>query len=764
MLPLVASISASEQGRFLQRSRYSLFFFLRIGVLVSLLAAVIAGWSYVQELGGPTKILGELLRVHNQREAASDAATARRISEAAKTLSPFSLSTVSARSAAARSLAEEGLARKKTYVSSGLSVSYGEIGAQMRIANTDNTDLYEAAGPLVVTLKADSERLRLEAGYALSHLQLDSRHHALVHDIQRALDKEYSVPIKIYLARTLGNIGTAAASASKVISELLDEDEPMLIAAAARALARMGPAAYELSTEARLLGLVSHPDAGVRDHSAEALGAIGSLTGETEAALRDALGDNDVYVRVTAGLALSDLGLTDEQIVEVLDDSYALPPRTTIYVEDVARVVEIRERVTAVFTGLGRAPEPLIPSLMAMAKEARDLEHREKAIAMIAGTDGYSEPRARALIELLKDRKVGVYYAVIDGLTGMGTQVEPLVSPLLEHENSQVRGLAQEVLTKLRPPKKEKTPIDPELPAHYLAATDSYTRQEIAATMAKTGDPRFLDFLLEHADDRVLNGRLLDVVINRLIGDLRHYKFQPTEDLDDRRAALKSLTHLDVLSESQHESFVADIENPDLGDQISQLWRAQKPPVKRPPSKKELRQQIYAGLPEPRHKAVATYAKQLMGEDRSGCLSALSGLKRIAGEAIEAPTYIRLAIMDPDEKVRTRALTVFLETGLRDQEAIESLETALLNTDQSDYANSLAARGLAQIGKPSLATLVEAAGHEEVAVRRAATFGLLKLGTDASSAEPLLRRLAEDPHKGVKTYAEKALAKLEGSS
>jgi HEAT repeat protein len=60
--------------------------------------------------------------------------------------------------------------------------------------------------------------------------------------------------------------------------------------------------------------------------------------------------------------------------------------------------------------------------------------------------------------------------------------------------------------------------------------------------------------------------------------------------------------------------------------------------------------------------------------------------------------------------------------------------------------------------------LVKAAGHEAVAVRRAATFGLLKLGTDASSAEPLLRRLAEDPHKGVKTYAEKALAKLEGSS
>ncbi len=85
----------------------------------------------------------------------------------------------------------------------------------------------------------------------------------------------------------------------------------------------------------------------------------------------------------------------------------------------------------------------------------------------------------------------------------------------------------------------------------------------------------------------------------------------------------------------------------------------------------------------------------------------------------------------------------------------------LFNTDQSDALNHQAARALAEIGAPALPVLTEAAERDAVAVRRAAAFGLLKLGADAAPAKGLIERLAADPHKGVNHYAQQALAKLE---
>ena len=51
--------------------------------------------------------------------------------------------------------------------------------------------------------------------------------------------------------------------------------------------------------------------------------------------------------------------------------------------------------------------------------------------------------------------------------------------------------------------------------------------------------------------------------------------------------------------------------------------------------------------------------------------------------------------------------------------------------------------------------------YDAVAVRRAAAFGLLKLGADAAPARGLIERLSADSHKGVNHYARQALAALE---
>jgi HEAT repeat protein len=556
--------------------RPSRWFALRMVVLLAGLVAAVAVWRLVDGLGGPARLIPELLSLHLERESASEAQRAQRIARDIARLSARRPALEGSRAAAARRLAEEGLERRKTFVASGLSYAYGTTGALMRIAMTDNADLHAAADPLVRSLHDADPRLRLEAAYALSHLQLGARQAHLANRLAQALAGAYDIAVQTYLTRALGDLGPAAADAATVIGPLLSESDPVLVASAAQALGSIGPAAWSLLNEARLVGRLDDADAAVRERCAEALGAIGAFSSEAEAALRALLDDRDAWVRVAAALSLAQMGPPDADILGQLKRGYSLAPRTTIYVEDVVQVIELRRDITAVFNRLGEVPDALIPELVRMARESGDIEPRERAIAQIAGSGGFSPSRAQVLVELLQAPDVLVYYAVVDALIEMGPQVIPLVEPLAAHPQRQVREFADRIITRLQPVVRTRAAFDPAAMSAYELETDSYLRMELAVAMAQTGDRRATDFLLAHADDRVLNGPVLDVVVNRLIGDLRHHRFQPTDNLDARQAALESLVYLGVLTDEQGRAYIADIENPDIGDEIRQHWRAQR--------------------------------------------------------------------------------------------------------------------------------------------------------------------------------------------
>ena len=741
-------------------SSLSGWFALRLGLLIAALIAAVIGWYFVERLGGPTRVIPELVNLHLRREAAGAASRAARITRDIQRLNADDEHRSGARVAAARRLAQEGLARRKSCIASGLSVSYGAVGAQVRMATTDNTDLHAAAATLVRALDDRDPRLRLEAAYALSHLQLSPRQVGLAGSITHALEGTYDRAIQTYLTRTLGDFGPAAASAAPVISPLLDEDDPVLAASAARALARLGTAAWSQASEARLVGRLSDADPSVRERCAQALGAIGALSVTTRSALRPLLDDEDAWVKVAAALSLTDMGDTDAAILEQLAQAYELPPRTTIYVEDVAQVMELRKRITAVYTALGEAPDGLLPMLVKMARQAPDIEPREQAIARIAGRGTYDARRAQTLVQLLQAPDTWVYYAVVDALIAMGPEVMPLVEPLRAHEQREVRQFADKIIAKLQPVQRSRTVFDPASMTEYEATTDSYLRMELAVAMARTGDRRAIDYLLTRADDRVLNGPVLDVVTDRLIGDLRHHKFQPTDNLDARQAALESLVYLGVLSNEQAQDYIANIENPDLGDEIQSLWRARRARTPKAPGLREALDALYSDLPTPRHREVAAYAQQLLATDLRTRVDALRGLQRIAEEAVEAPAYLTLAIADPHAKVREAALSAFIDTRQSDPDALQALANTLHSTEQSDRVNALAAKALAQLGSAALPTLTEAAGEAAVAVRRAATFGLLELGEAARPALPLLQQLTQDSNLGVQTYARRALEAL----
>jgi HEAT repeat protein len=842
-------------GIVLAGKRINFFFVLRVTVLLSMLGLAVVAYRYVDGIGAPTELIPELLRVHDEREAGEQRDLDTLVGGALETLDALELVPVERRIAAARELAEEGLARRKTWVKSGLSVAYGQVGAEMRIANHDNSDLHRAVPQLVRSVHSADEMLRLEAAYALSHVQLTPNHDEYVQTMVEALDREHSIYIKTYLARAVGDIGSRAKEAAEQMALLLVEDEPRLVTSAARAIASIGPSAYNQPLEARLVSLMAHPDAAVRDQAAEALGSIGAFSPEAQQALRTALHDDDAYVRFASALALAELGINEQPVLLALARGYELPPRTTIHVEDVARVVSIRSRAAGVFTSLGQAPDELLGTLAAVSKESGDLFAREDAVALMAGGE-FSEERAQALIDLLRDRQTGVYYAVVDGLVGMGPEVVPLVTPLLDDGEPQVRELAAEVLARLdieaasgsdanalllrtlttagewstkaracrqlgearaaealaelskyldvsdrtlkkcalwavlriepdharAKPQHEKLIIEadelglgvvedlsPEtlvwVPAMIEAwelADNSFSRNQVAVTMARLGHRELLDFLLARRDERVLNGPVLDVVIGRLIEDLRYYKFHQEEHLlPARRTALASLEHFGLLTTEQRHAFAGDIENVNLGDQVRAIWHEQRAARPRPPSKEDLLAKLYGDLPAPRNPDVARYAGLLLKTDKQTREGAVSGLARIGAHAVEAPDYLYRAVRDPDEPVRRRALYALYETGDRSPQAIEAYKAVLFNTDQSDALNDQAARALAEIGAPALPVLTEAGGHDAVAVRRAAAFGLLKLGADAAPARGLIERLSADSHKGVNHYARQALAALE---
>lgn len=824
-------------------------------MLLSMLGLTFLAYRYVEGIGGPAELIPELLRVHQDREASEQESLSAKINEAIAVIDTRQAAPVERQIKAARVLAEEGLARRKTWVNNGLSVNYGQIGAEMRIANHDNSDLHRAVSPLVRLLRDGDEKLRLEAAYALSHMQLTPHHDDYVQTMVKVLDREHSIYVKTYLARAIGDVGPGAKEATEQLARLLVEDEPRLVASAARAIARIGLAAYSRSLEARLVSLMTHPEAAVRDQVAEALGSIGAFSLETERALHKALQDDDAHVRVVAALALTDLGIKQEPVLTVLAHSYDLPPRTTIYVEDVARVVSIRRRATAAFTSLGHAPDQLLDTLAVVSRESDDIFAREDAVDLIAGEE-FSEVRAQELIGLLQDRQTGVYYAVVDALVSMGPEVVPLVTPLLEDEQSHVRELAAEVLARLNlntaPTEDanelllrtltsasdsstrakacrqlgearasialaELTPhldssnrnlkkcalwavlrIDPdhatakpqletlvrqsdelglgvveELGPETIAwvptlieawslADNSYSKNQVAVTMARLGHNELLDFLLVRRDERVLNGPVLDVVIGRLIEDLRFYRFHPEEErLPSRRTALSSLEYLGLLTATQRQAFQADVESVELGDQVRAIWHEQRAARPRPPSKKDLLADLYGDLPAPRNPDVVRYAGLLLQTDRQAREGAVSGLARIGTHAVEASNYLYRAVRDPDEPVRRRALYALYELGDHSPQAIESYKAVLFNTDQSDALNHQAARALSEIGSSALPVLTEAGEHDEIAVRRAAAFGLLELGAGAAPAKGLLERLAADPHKGVNHYAQQALTALE---
>ncbi len=150
--------------------------------------------------------------------------------------------------------------------------------------------------------------------------------------------KPEDADVRLLVAQALGDIGPDARDAKQPLATLLNDPSPVVRIAAADSFGRMGITAVDpdvIGAMAKLVrdddpagsvkvikalrklrnhnaeatavlteAVTKHPDAEVRENSAEALGEMASVSEETEAALRKALKDPNERVREEAEDAL----------------------------------------------------------------------------------------------------------------------------------------------------------------------------------------------------------------------------------------------------------------------------------------------------------------------------------------------------------------------------------------------------------------------------------------------------------------------------
>jgi hypothetical protein len=303
--------------------------------------------------------------------------------------------------------------------------------------------------------------------------------------------------------------------------------------------------------------------------------------------------------------------------------------------------------------------------------------------------------------------------------------------------------------------------LAPDLIAAFERETDSFHRQEMVKTMATIGHAHTLDYIRDHADLKVFHQPMLDLAALHLITQLKRMKFQSTTNFAQRRRAVNTLNYFGILSAQEKEECLQSLADTGLGNRISKLYYARRRARNNPaPTMREQINLLYASLPLARHKSVARCAEKLRSFDAGDRLSAVKILKGVMPHAVEAPFYIEKALHDPNYRVVTVALEAFVEGRLAAPDNVAALEHLLNANNRSSRMNDLAADALAHLGNPAVEILLRASQEKRPEVRRAAARGLWKLGETARAAKPALQELAQDEHKGVRAYAEMALANV----
>lgn len=275
---------------------------------------------------------------------------------------------------------------------------------------------------LTEALKSPDRFVREDAARELERLGPEAR--AAIPALIEALNDE-DIDVRRYAVSALGYIGQEANAAVPKLTGFLKDADPRIRSSAAYALGQMGLRAESAVPD--LIAALKDSDSRVRRDAVTSLGRIYNLTTKgpevrgVVLALIEALGDEDLEVRVSAASALGGIG----------PEARAGVPALVKLLNDPSEAVRIQAaNVLASFAGLGE-----------LGSETRDATY--------------------SLVVLLKDKSPSMRSSAANAIGAIGPEARtaiPNLMALLKDENPEVRRAAAFALAMMRQEAKAAIP------------------------------------------------------------------------------------------------------------------------------------------------------------------------------------------------------------------------------------------------------------------------------------------------------------------
>jgi HEAT repeat protein len=502
---------------------------------------------------------------------------------------------------------------------------------------------------------------------------------------------------------------------------------------AARTLADIGPAAAPALPA--LVAVVTDAEPRVRGHAARALGMIQDKSARTIGGLAKLVADPDPLVRRAAIMAIGRLQpsaeVTTPLLIEALEDAdpSVVIPALEILTEQGADAVSVlvealkhksgRYWASLALAEMGPQAKAAVPGLTALLKDDEPEVRVEAAMALgEIGPDAASA--VTELAKSLADSTTAVRYAAAFSLGKIGdSSALPAIEQAEQDQDSFLRLLAAWALARLKPDDKQTVAKAVELIVAGVKQDDANVRRGAARALLELKAPPEVvgPALLPALEDA-------DPIVQANV-------YEAFASLG-QRAVPQLIAALDRPQARDHVLQVLRIMGPVANSSVPQLAQMLAT-VEDPSLRRELLFTL-ASIGPDSASAVETIARFLTDQDEDVRLAAGYALGKIGPPAAVAVDALRKNLDAPAHTLRLVSVWALLRIQPDNAEivrlAVPELTSAVVEAE-SDLARTEAAAALGEVGAPARSArpaLEKALSDESPTVRAAAAEALKQIG------------------------------------
>jgi HEAT repeat protein len=583
-------------------------------------------------------------------------------------------------------IADEGPAKEPLLAGKPIAHWIGELKLDDPLVREEAIEVLADAGPAAKSARPALEKLladpdssiRARAALALWKIAGPSEPvtRALIDNLPSA-----NLSVRLQALTALAQMGKDAGDVAGVILELLDDPDGTVRSFASATLAKLGPAA--VPTLAKNL---SHKDVSRRRHAAAQLLGLAHRAREVRPALRAALEDEDLQVRVDVARTLWFLDDRDEAVINTLAEGVARGDPA------------VQTHVLALATNTARSQprdqaRKLLPIIEAGLK-VKDLGRRVLAAQALYLLQGDKAKVLPIYLEALQSPSSGVWVPAVRALADLGPDAKPALPRLIE------------LL-------KKNTPY-----SFDLGTTLGNIGKPAAAPVARAlcDDPK--NYRLQNVARKTFQV-IGPAALPEVLPLLKH------KDTQVRTVAASALQLLGPAAEPAVPDLIAFLDNPDLNLRRTAVSTLQR---------------IGPGA----KKAVPVLVK-LAGESRDLSLktTALRAIADIHPQAKEVVPLAEELLKQPSPSIRLAGLEALAKHDPEHPDLLPKARELLKDPRLRQGVVSL----LGRVGAPAarfVPDLVELLKDPKPSVRSQVLYALGKIGPGARPAVPALLKAIQD--------------------